>query len=195
MDEPLPLGRVQDAVVEFLRGRSDAVLFGAQAVNVYADSYRMSEGVDLLSTSAAELAEAIRQHLNRIFHIAVMVRSVAGGKGFRVFQVSKPKNRHLVDVRAVPTLPPAEKVRNLLVLAPVDLIAAKTLAYHVRRGQPKAWTDRRDIAVLLLKFPKLKRASGPVRDCLVRAGASEEVLATWEAIAAEEILRERDEGY
>ncbi len=195
MDEPFPLAQIQDAVVEFLRGRTDAVLFGAQAVNVYADAFRMSEDVDVLSTGAAELAGEIRQLLNKTFHIAVRVREVAGGQGFRIYQVRKPKNRHLVDVRAVAALPPSERVNNLLVLAPIDLIAAKTIAFHARRGQPKAWTDRRDIAVLLLKFPKLKRASGPVRDCLAAAGASEEVLTTWEAIAAEEVVREKDEGY
>jgi hypothetical protein len=33
MNEPLPLARIQDAVLEFLRNRDDAVLFDAQAVN------------------------------------------------------------------------------------------------------------------------------------------------------------------
>lgn len=30
--EPLPLATIQEAVLDFLRGRDDAVLFGAQAV-------------------------------------------------------------------------------------------------------------------------------------------------------------------
>lgn len=33
MKEPLPLARVQDAVLDFLRHREDAALFGAQVVN------------------------------------------------------------------------------------------------------------------------------------------------------------------
>ena len=33
--EPLPLSTIQNAVLEFLRGRHDVVLFGAQAVNAY----------------------------------------------------------------------------------------------------------------------------------------------------------------
>ena len=37
MREPLPLATIHDAVLEFLRGRDDAVLFGAQAVNAYVD--------------------------------------------------------------------------------------------------------------------------------------------------------------
>ena len=35
MKEPLPLATIQNAVIDFLRGRDDVVLFGAQAVNVY----------------------------------------------------------------------------------------------------------------------------------------------------------------
>ncbi len=31
MREPLPLAKIQDAVLEFLKGRDDAVVFGAQA--------------------------------------------------------------------------------------------------------------------------------------------------------------------
>ena len=34
MAEPLPLATLQKAVLEFLRGRDDVVVFGAQAVNV-----------------------------------------------------------------------------------------------------------------------------------------------------------------
>ena len=33
MRESVPLAIIQGAVLEFLRGRTDAVLFGAQAVN------------------------------------------------------------------------------------------------------------------------------------------------------------------
>jgi len=35
MREPLPLATIQNAVLEFLRGRDDVVVFGAQAVNAY----------------------------------------------------------------------------------------------------------------------------------------------------------------
>ena len=53
MQEPLPLATIQDAVLEFLRNRDDAVLFGAQAVNAYVDAWRMTEDVDILSPRAA----------------------------------------------------------------------------------------------------------------------------------------------
>jgi hypothetical protein len=67
--ETLPLSRIHQAVLEFLQGRKDAVLFGAQAVNAYAGEPRMTQNVDLLSTRAAEFAEELREHLSEKFHI------------------------------------------------------------------------------------------------------------------------------
>ena len=43
MAEPLPLASLQQAVLEFLRGRNDAVVFGAQAVNAYVNEPRMTQ--------------------------------------------------------------------------------------------------------------------------------------------------------
>jgi hypothetical protein len=54
MKEPLPLATIHDAVIDFLRNRDDAVLFGAQAVNAYVDEPRMTQDVDVLSTRASE---------------------------------------------------------------------------------------------------------------------------------------------
>ena len=34
MQETLPLATIQDAVLEFLRGRKDVVVFGAQALSL-----------------------------------------------------------------------------------------------------------------------------------------------------------------
>src|SRR2546428_13292650 len=110
MGEPLPLATIQDAVLEFLRGRDDAVLFGAQAVNAYVDEPRMTQDVDILSPRAQELAEEIREYLNQKFRIAVRVRQVREGLGYRIYQIQKPKNRHLVDVRPVHELPPSQRV-------------------------------------------------------------------------------------
>src|SRR6266446_6415785 len=92
MREPLPLATIHQAVLEFLRGRDDAVLFGAQAVNAYVDEPRMTQDVDMLSPRAAELAAELRSHLAGKFHIAVRMREVAEGRGFRLFQQQKPKN-------------------------------------------------------------------------------------------------------
>src|SRR5438045_8400951 len=98
MKEPLPLARIHDAVLEFLRNRDDAALFGAQAVNAYVEEPRMTQDVDILSTRAAALAEELRLHLAATFKIAVRVRILTDGKAFRIFQLRQPKNRHLADV-------------------------------------------------------------------------------------------------
>jgi hypothetical protein len=196
MREPLPLATVQEAVLEFLKGRNDAVLFGAQAVNAYVDEPRMTQDVDIASPRAVELAEELRAFLNQRFHIAVGVREVREGLGYRIYQVRKPKNRHLVDLRPVESLPPAQRVKKVLVVTPSELIANKVIAYTQRRGKPKAGTDWRDLAVLLLKFPELKKDEGPVAERLQAAGATEEAMTTWKELVAQEILPEdEDEGY
>jgi hypothetical protein len=196
MSEALPLAIIHTAVMEFLRDKDDAALFGAQAVNAYVDEARATQDVDILSPRASELAEEIRSYLNGRFHIAVRVREVRDGIGYRIFQLQKPKNRHLVDVRPVASLPPTQRVAHVLVLTPEELIASKVIAYQHRAGTPKSFTDRRDIAVLLLKFPELKVESSAVRDRLIAANADAAVLAVWKEIVAEEIRPENEEdGY
>src|SRR5438094_6448561 len=110
MREPLPLATIQNAVLEFLRGRDDVVVYGAQAVNAYVDEPRMTQDVDLLSPRAAQVAKQLQAHLRKKFHLAIRIRQVAGGRGYRLFQLRKPKNRHLVDVRPVTSLPPTQRV-------------------------------------------------------------------------------------
>jgi hypothetical protein len=193
MKEPVPLATIHDAVLEFLRGREDAALFGAQAVNAYVDESRMTQDVDILSVRAVELIEEIRDFINKRFHIAVRVREVREGLGYRLYQVQKPKNRHLVDVRPVPALPPTQRVEEVLVVTPPELIASKVRAFQQRRGQPKSGTDWRDVAILLLTFPQLKTDQGPVRERLEAAGADPAVLAVWKEIVAQEIRPETDE--
>lgn len=194
MREPLPLATVQDAVLEFLRGRKDAVLFGAQAVNAYVAEARMTEDVDLLSTRPAQLAQELRDHLAARFRMAVRVRELPGGRGCRLFQIRKPKNRHLVDVRPVAALPPTREIRGLPVVVPEELIARKVIAYQQRRGQPKSGTDWRDLATLLLAFPRLKRESGPVAERLKAAGAGPEALAAWKELVAQRIAPEEEDA-
>jgi 4-hydroxy-tetrahydrodipicolinate reductase len=48
MREPLPLATIHDAVLEYLRGRDDAVLFGSHAVNAYVTEARMTQDVDIV---------------------------------------------------------------------------------------------------------------------------------------------------
>jgi hypothetical protein len=187
MGEPLPLATLHNAVLEFLQGRDDVVLFGAQAVNAYVPEPRMTQDLDLLSTQAEGVAQALCDHLRQRFHIAVRIRRVSGGRGLRVFQVRKGGNRHLVDLRRVETLPGAERIAGVLVMAPAALIASKVIAYQQRRGQPKSGTDWRDLALLLLTFPDLKRDAGSVVDQLHAAGATPEVLAVWHDLVIQAI--------
>jgi Nucleotidyl transferase AbiEii toxin, Type IV TA system len=187
MDEPLPLGTIHHAVLEFLRDRDDAVVFGAQAVNAYVNEPRMTQDIDLLSPRAAAFAQELQKYLQQRFHIAIRVRHVGAGRGYRLFQAQKSGNRHLVDVRAVETLPAAQRIAQVLVMAPVALIASKVIAYHQRRATPKAGTDWRDLAMLLLTFPELKRDPGPVVDCLHASGADPSAVTVWQELVAQEI--------
>ncbi len=194
MREELPLASIHDAVLEFLRGRDDAVLFGAQAVNAYVTEPRMSQDIDLVSTRAVELAEELREHLSERFHIAIRVRAISDGKGYRLFQVQKPRNRHLVDLRMVKSLPHAERIADVLVTSPADLIAQKVISYHARRGQPKAGTDWRDLAMLLLTFPELKHEQGAVGRALRSAGVKDDVMQTWRELVAQELMEPGDDN-
>jgi hypothetical protein len=187
MQERLPLATIQNAVLEFLRDRDDLAVFGAQAVNAYVSEPRMTQDIDILSTRAAELAEELREHLSNRFRIAVRVREVGAGRGFRLYQIQKTGNRHLVDLRPIEALPPTQRISGVLVVSPAELIAGKVIAYHQRRGNPKSGTDWRDLAVLLLQFPDLKRQDGPVAERLKAAGASPSVMAAWQDLVAQDI--------
>ena len=193
MREPLPLATIQEAVLEFLRGRDDAVLFGAQAVNAYVETPRMTQDIDILSPRAEELGEELRHHLATRFHIAVRIREIGERRGYRLFQVQKPRNRHLVDLRPVAALPPAQRVAGILVVAPAELIAGKVMALEQRHGRPKSGTDWRDLAMLLLKFPQFKRQPELIDERLKAAGADARALAAWRELAAQEILPEDED--
>jgi len=192
MKEPLPLARIHDAIIEFLCNRDDAVLFGAQAVNAYVDEPRMTQDVDMLSTHARELAEELRAHLAAVFSIAVRIREAASGQGFRIYQLRQPKNRHLADVRQVMTLPPTLLISEVRVPTPEELVAQKVISLTARSAQPKGDSDRRDLKMLLLTFPKLKAEAGPVIGRLRALGASQAALAEWAALVAMDIQSEGD---
>jgi hypothetical protein len=187
MRETLPLATIQQAILEFLRGRDDAVIFGAQAVNAYVNEPRMTQDIDILSIRAAELAQELQDYLRKRFHIAVRVRQVGKERGYRVYQVRKSGNRHLVDLRPVETLPLSQRIAQVLVMAPAELIASKVMTYYHRRGNPKSGTDWRDLAMLLLTFPELKSESGPVAERLQAAGADHKIFAVWQELVAQDI--------
>jgi hypothetical protein len=196
MKEPLPLATIQEAVIDFLRNREDAVLFGAQAVNAYVDEPRMTQDVDILSTHAREFAEELRSHLAQSFTIAARVREVAGGSGFHIHQIRQPKNRHLADVRQVTALPPTQTISDVCVPTPEELIAHKVIGLSVRSAQPKGDTDRRDLKMLLLTYPHLKAPDGLVAQRLAAAGAEPAALAEWAALVVLKIESADDtEGF
>jgi len=187
MGETLPLATIQAAVFEFLQHRDDVVIFGAQAVNAWVSEPRMTQDIDLLALDGAALAEEMRSLLSQQFQIAVRVREVKAGLGYRVYQLQKTGNRHLVDIRSVEKLPAADRIENILILSPAALIAQKVIAFHQRRGKPKAGTDWRDIAMLLLTFPDLKKDSGSVTEFLIEAQAGADILAVWQNLVQQDI--------
>ncbi|HNU06636.1 MAG TPA: nucleotidyl transferase AbiEii/AbiGii toxin family protein [Pyrinomonadaceae bacterium] len=190
MHEPLPLSKIHHAVLEFLQGRQDIVLFGAQAVNAYVGEPRMTQDVDLLSTNAGEVAKELQQRLSDEFQIAVRVREIGDGKGFRVYQTRKEGNRHLVDVRPVDKFPETETVEEIQILSPLELIASKVISYHSRRGKPKAGTDWRDLGFLLLRFPELKEN---VAENLRAKNVGNEVIETWAELQKQNFEFEDDD--
>ncbi|HEX8266546.1 MAG TPA: nucleotidyl transferase AbiEii/AbiGii toxin family protein [Pyrinomonadaceae bacterium] len=190
MREPLPLSTIQESVLEFLQGREDVALFGAQAVNAYVAEPRMTQDVDLLSTDAKNVAEELRALLSGKFHIAVRIREISD-KGLRIYQVRKEGNRHLIDIRPVTELPEMQKVENIQVLSPLELIISKIISFQSRYGKPKSWTDRRDLAVLLLRFPELKEK---VSETLRAKNVGEEVLETWAEIERQDFQVEDEDG-
>ncbi|MEP7339097.1 MAG: nucleotidyl transferase AbiEii/AbiGii toxin family protein [Acidobacteriota bacterium] len=193
MKEPLPLTTIQNAVIDFVRGRDDVVLAGAQAVNVYVADARMSDDVDVFTTCAADFAEELKLHLSRCFHIPIEAREAIPGRSYRLIELREAGNRHLADVRALTVLPQSQRIERVLVLSPIELIAGKVSAYHRRQNRPKSGIDRRDLTLLLLVFPELKRDPGPVTDCLNAAKANQNILAIWQELVEQEIMPETDD--
>lgn len=189
MREPLPLATIHEALLDFLSGRKDAVLFGAIAVNAYVSEPRMTQDIDLLSTNAKNLAEELKSFLSEKFYIAVRIREI-GDKGLRIYQVRKEGNRHLIDIRPVTEFPETEIVENIQVLSPLELIISKIISFQSRYGKPKSWTDRRDLAVLLLRFPELKEKVAAV---LENRNVGDAVLGTWAEIENQDVQYENDD--
>lgn len=185
MHELLPLSTIQAAVLEFLQGRDDAVLFGAQAVNAYVSEPRATQDVDILSTRAHEFAEELRENLSEKFHIAVRVREIKD-KGLRLYQTRKEGNRHLVDVRMEKEFPANQRIEGIRVLTPVELIVSKVISYQARRGKPKSGTDWRDIAMLLVRFPNLQVTGGEVEKILSLRYADENAIKFWKDLVQQD---------
>lgn len=193
MHEPLPLSTIQGAILEFLQGRDDAVLFGAQAVNAYVAEPRATQDVDIMSNRAHEFAEELRQYLSDRFHIAIRVREIRD-KGLRIYQTRKEGNRHLADVRIEDEFRASQDVESIRVLTPVELIVSKILSYESRRGKPKAGTDWRDLGMLLVRFPELKVADGEISKTLDERGASKFVMDFWRELVEQDFSVEDEDN-
>jgi hypothetical protein len=195
MGETVRLSVIQEAVLEFLQDREDAVVVGAQAVNAYVDEPRMSQDVDILALDPSGLAELICQCLSDRFNIAVRILSVSSGRGLRIYQIRKPQNRHLVDVRGVATLPPNQRLERILVPTPCELIAQKIISMVARPKTAKGMTDIADLRRLILTFPDLKVEQGAVADSLTASGATPETMHAWRDFVGQEIEPEDDDAY
>lgn len=180
-DEPVPLATIFREIMSLLASRENAVVFGAHAVNAYCEPERMTADIDVLSTDAARLADDVRALIAERFRIAVRVREVVPG-GFRVYQLRKPKNRHLVDVRQVAQLPPFREIGRVRVVEPVELVAMKAISTAARKGQEKGLSDRLDLYRLLRVFPELRAEDGPVPARLAALGADTASVAAWREV-------------
>ena len=192
-DQSPTLADVFREVLSFLSERPDAMIFGAHAVNAYVEPPRMTSDVDVMSTDAESLADDLRDRLAKKFHIAVRVRTVAGGSGFRVYQLRPEKNRHLVDVRQVDELPDAERVDGIQVVAPADLVVMKLVSFVARRSTDKGISDRLDLHRMLLAFPEFRKPRSAVFKLLDDASVG--VRGAWAEILSEQINRSDDDEY
>jgi len=176
------------AVAELLRTRSDAVIVGAHAVNAYVSRARTSDDVDVLSTDGEGLAQELATQLCARFHTGFVVRSDAGGVRHRVHELRAPKERPFCDVRTVAALPPFEVHDQLQIVAPVGLVAGKTMRYAARRRQPNGGTDLADLRRLLLQFADFTTVrSSTIAEQIRAIGGSEDAVRTWEALCLDRI--------
>ena len=105
------------------------------------------------------------------------MREVKGGIGYRVYQVRKEGNRHLIDIHPVSHLPPVKVIEGGQVVNLPYLIAGKVLAYVSRQGKPKAFTDLRELRSGGGLVSSCRGSPGPpVRDASVVVGGGAPVF-------------------
>jgi hypothetical protein len=198
MHEPVPIHRVQEAIFAFCRGRADVVVFGAQAVNVHAPVARMTQDVDLFSAHPREVADALAQAVGDQLHIALRVREVSPGKGFRVYQVRREGNRHLADVRLAEfSLDDSIERDGIRFVSLPTVVALKLRALAKRRLAPKGATDLADLRRLLIAHPELRMKTGAVADAISRTRGGEDASRAWHELLEQPIITDEDvdEGY
>lgn len=196
MRETLPLHRVHEAVFEFCRGRADAIVFGAQAVNVQVSEPRMTQDVDLLSAEPRRLAEELAAALHGQFHVAIRVCEIKAEVGYRVYQVRTEGPRHLADVRKLEKQLDFIEIDGVRYVGLVPLIAMKVCALARRRAAPKGATDLADLRRLLLAHPELVVDPERVEDEIRALHGGDEASAAWRELVSTPIPRDdEDEGY
>ena len=121
------------------------------------------------------------------------IRVIGADKGYRLFQIEETASRHLVDVRPVEFMPQSQIVERVPLITPPELIASKVSSYHSRQGQPKGFSDMRDLAMLFLSLSELKTESGAVSVALKTLGATAEEMKTWRELVAREIRPMNDD--
>jgi len=193
MANEVTLGEIHRVILNFLQNRQDAIIFDAQAVNLYVDEPRMTQDVDVMSTNAAELSELIRDEVHNKLKIAARVRSVANERGFRVYQLRTPSNRHLVDVRQVDEFLPSRNFEGIGVVNPEELVVLKLASLASRPNTPKGMTDRADLLRLLLKYPEYRTNRVVIDSLLRQRNVSAEAISAWESIVTSNIEPDSDE--
>ena len=151
------LSDIQRSLLTFLQKRSDVVIFGAYAVNAYLkpSEVRMTTDIDIQALQGQLLVAQISDRLRQEFYIATRSREVKLNQAWRIYQVLKSGNRHLVDIRQVDRLPEFEVINQIQVLSPLELIISKIISAYARQNQPKGFSDLRDLYSLILTFPQL----------------------------------------
>jgi len=154
-EEPLPLATIHEAVLEFLRNRNDAALFGAQAVMLTWMSRRMT-GWDILSTPPVIWPRKLRGHLAKAF---------TSPHEFAKW----PRERDSASINfASQRIATWRCAGRLMRFPPTQLVAEDARAHAggidraksdwpTTRGRAnrKGGTDSRDLMLLLLAFPHL----------------------------------------
>lgn len=74
-----------------------------------------------------------------------------------------------------------------VVIFGAQAVNAYVIAYHQRRNQPKAGTDWRDLAMLLLQFPQFKETPSLITEQLIANNAPPETLTLWQTLVTQDI--------
>lgn len=79
----------------------------------------MTQDVDVMALGGAAFSDELRLHLHVELKIAVRVRGVESGEGYRIYQLRSPTNRYLVNIRQVDSLSAYQLIDDIRVVDPV----------------------------------------------------------------------------